>query len=59
MSFTDKIKSPIYLFLLPILFSLGLFTLLNINFQAPGEKASGSLKLLYTSEVGGKLDPCG
>jgi hypothetical protein len=51
--------SPILLFLLPILFSVGLFALLNFSCQAPIEKASGSLKLLYTSEVGGRLDPCG
>jgi hypothetical protein len=50
---------PILLFLLPILLSAGLFAVLNLNCQAPGEKASGSLKLLYTSEVGGRLDPCG
>ena len=50
---------PILLFLLPILVSVGLFTFLNLSCQAPVEKASGSLKLLYTSEVGGRLDPCG
>ena len=52
-------KSNILLFLLPILLSVGLFTFLNISCQSTTEDASGSVKLLYTSEVGGKLDPCG
>ena len=55
-----RLKIPsLFLFLLPILFSLGLFALINFSYQSQDEKASGSLKLLYTSEVGGKLDPCG
>jgi hypothetical protein len=54
-----KIPSSIFLFLAPILAAVGLFVLLNFSCQGPGEKASGSLKLLYTSEVGGRLDPCG
>jgi hypothetical protein len=58
-SFKDKIPSSLLLFLLPILFSIGLFTLINLSCQSQDEKAAGSLKLLYTSEVGGKLDPCG
>jgi hypothetical protein len=52
-------NSNLTLFLLPILFSLGLFTLLNLSCQSRSEDVSGSVKLLYTSEVGGKLDPCG
>jgi len=55
-----RLKIPsIFLFLAPILAAVGLFALLNFSCQASGEKASGSVKLLYTSEVGGKLDPCG
>jgi len=50
--------SHIFLFLLPILAAVGLFAFLNLKFQT-GENVSVSLKLLYTSEVGGKLDPCG
>ena len=50
---------PIVLFLLPILLSLGLFALFNFSCQTQKENASGTFRLLYTSEVGGKLDPCG
>ena len=50
---------PIILFLAPILAAVGLFVLINFSCQSPAEKASGSLKILYTSEVGGRLDPCG
>ena len=44
-------------FVTPIFFSL-LLPLLT-SCQAPPGKAEGSLTLLYTSEVGGRLDPCG
>jgi hypothetical protein len=50
---------PIILFLLPIMVAIGLFAFLNPSCRAPGGETAGSLKLLYTSEVGGKLDPCG
>ena len=51
--------TPIILFLFPILFSLGLFTVLIPGCQTGDQETSGSIKLLYTSEVGGRLDPCG
>jgi len=51
--------SPVVLFLLPIFFSLGLFSLLNLSCQKQPGSGSGTFRLLYTSEVGGKLDPCG
>jgi hypothetical protein len=55
-----RLKTPsIMLFLAPIIVSIGLFAFINFSCQASGENASGSVKLLYTSEVGGKLDPCG
>ena len=50
---------PIILFLAPILAAIGLFAFLNFSGQTRNENVSGSLKLLYTSEVGGRLDPCG
>ncbi len=50
---------PIILFVAPILAAIGLFAFLNFSGQAPSEDVSGSVKLLYTSEVGGRLDPCG
>ena len=50
---------PIILFVAPILAAVGLFTFLNFSGQTRNEDVSGSLKLLYTSEVGGRLDPCG
>ena len=52
-------STSLFLFILPIIVALGLFAFLNFSGQASKEDASGSLKLLYTSEVGGKLDPCG
>jgi len=51
--------SPIILFVAPILAAVGLFAFLNFSGQTRNEDVSGSLKLLYTSEVGGRLDPCG
>jgi len=52
-------SSPLLLFFLPILAAVAIFAFLNLSCQSQDEKAAGSLKLLYTSEVGGKLDPCG
>jgi len=50
---------PLLIFLLPILAAVAIFSLLNLNSLSHDEKVAGSLKLLFTSEVGGKLDPCG
>jgi len=50
---------PVILFLAPIVAAVALFSFFNLNSQSTTEDASGSVKLLYTSEVGGKLDPCG
>ncbi len=50
---------PIILFVAPILAAVGLFAFLNFSGQTRNDDVSGSLKLLYTSEVGGRLDPCG
>jgi len=50
---------PVILFLAPIIAAVGLFSLLNFSCQPRDSKVSGTLKLLYTSEVGGRLDPCG
>ena len=52
-------RSPVFLFLLPVIAAAGLFTFLNLNCQLWDRDASGSLKILYTSDTGGKLDPCG
>ncbi|MGD8353568.1 MAG: hypothetical protein PVJ01_05315 [Pseudomonadota bacterium] len=49
---------PVVLFFLPIFISLGLFISLYVSCEA--EKGTpGSITLLYTSEVGGRIDPCG
>ncbi len=47
------------LFLTPILLAAGIFALINPGCRSQEGPASGFLKLLYTSEVGGRLDPCG
>jgi len=49
----------IILFLTPIIAAIALFSFLNLSCQSRDDDASGTLKLLYTSEVGGRLDPCG
>ena len=58
---TNKKITPtsVLLFILPIIVAISLFAFLNLSCQSSSEDASGSLKLLYTSEVGGSLDPCG
>jgi hypothetical protein len=51
---------PIFFFLVPVLLSLLLFVV--FNFSCRGAKAppgSGEITLFYTSDVGGRLDPCG
>ncbi len=50
---------PVILFLAPIVAAVAFFSFFNLSFQSKTEDASGSVKLLYTSEVGGRLDPCG
>jgi len=53
-----KIPS-IVLFLMPIVVAIAIFSFLNFSCQSRSEDAAGTFKLLYTSEVGGRLDPCG
>jgi len=50
---------PVILFLAPIVAAVALFSFFNLSCQPRTEDAPGSVKLLYTSEVGGRLDPCG
>ena len=50
---------PVILFLAPIVAAVALFSFFNLSCQSRTEDASGSVKILYTSEVGGRLDPCG
>ena len=55
-----QLPPSLLLFLAPVLFSLLLFVALN--FSCRGAKAppgSGEITLFYTSDVGGRLDPCG
>ncbi|UCF88179.1 MAG: hypothetical protein JSV70_07100, partial [bacterium] len=50
---------PGILFLAPVGAAIALLAFLNISCQSNEGGTSGSLKILYTSEVGGRIDPCG
>lgn len=46
-------------FALPVLLAAGIFAALNFTgFRSSGGGA-GTVGLLYTSDVGGRIDPCG
>lgn len=51
--------ATLFLFFLPIMVVIGPLVLLNTGCQPNPGSIAGSVKLLYTSEVGGRLDPCG
>ncbi len=62
MKSMDRLRKtpPLLLFLAPVLFSLLLFITLNLNCRgAKAPPGSGEITLFYTSDVGGRLDPCG
>jgi len=52
-------KSRFFLFLFPIFTALALFFVLNLNCHPDRDPVSGKLTILYTSDVGGAIDPCG
>ena len=52
-------KTQLILFLTPVLLSLLIFIILNISCQNPKAPPSGEVTLFFTSDVGGRLDPCG
>jgi hypothetical protein len=52
-------KSAFFLFLLPVVISFFLFAVLNPGFREGGRTVSGELKILYSADVGGAIDPCG
>ena len=52
-------SSPLLPFLLKGLFPLALLALLTSGCQKAGQPHEGTLKLLYTSDAIGYLDPCG
>ncbi|MDT8395760.1 MAG: hypothetical protein RRA32_04830 [bacterium] len=54
-----KLPSSLLLFLAPILFALLLFAALNFSCRSAKAPPSGEITLFYTSDVGGRLDPCG
>jgi len=51
--------TPLLLFLAPIFAALALFLILNPACERSREAVSGRLTILYTSDVGGTIDPCG
>ena len=57
--FRRLIKSAFFLFLAPVVLSLILFAVLNPECRQDEEPVSGELKILYTTDVGGAIDPCG
>jgi hypothetical protein len=54
-----RIPFPLLLFLLPIVTAFCLYAGLNLSCRQSAGTESRALKLLYTSDVGGALDPCG
>ncbi len=61
MKSLDRLRKapPLLLFLAPVILSLLLFAMLNFSCSKTAPPASGEITLLYTSDVGGRLDPCG
>jgi hypothetical protein len=57
--FWRLMKSTFFLFLLPVVISLALFAFLNPGCQKDERIVSGELKILYSTDVGGAIDPCG
>ena len=47
------------LFLAPVLAAVALFFLLDPGCKRPHGDAEGRIALLYTSDIGGAIDPCG
>lgn len=47
------------LFMAPVLAAVALFIVLDFSNLQSREAVSGEMKLLYTSDVGGAIDPCG
>lgn len=43
----------------PVLAAVALFIVLDFSNLQSREAVSGEMKLLYTSDVGGAIDPCG
>lgn len=43
----------------PLIAAAALFTLFTYGCRPAGTDGEGEVKFLYTSEVGGHLDPCG
>ena len=52
-------KTQLALFLAPVMLSVLIFMVLNISCQSTKAPPAGEVTLFYTSDVGGRLDPCG
>jgi hypothetical protein len=59
ISMTQLRKTQLLWFLAPCLLSILLFIVLNISCQSAKAPSSGEVTLFFTSDTGGRLDPCG
>jgi hypothetical protein len=57
--FLHVTSSPLFLFLIPVLAAGVLFIIFDLSCLQSRRNVSGEVKLLYTSDVGGAIDPCG
>lgn len=52
-------KSARFILPLPALISLVLFAIVGTGCREDASTVSGELKILYSTDVGGAIDPCG
>lgn len=57
--FWRLIKSTRCRFIFPVIVSLALFAVLGSGCRKDGGTVSGEIKILYSTDVGGAIDPCG
>jgi hypothetical protein len=57
--FRRLMKSAFFLFLFPVVLSMVLFAVLDPGCRKDKRAFSGGLKILYSTDVGGAIDPCG
>lgn len=56
---TQMKKKAIILYVAPLAAALMLLSVFGYGCRSTETAGQGAIKLLYTSEVGGHLDPCG
>lgn len=57
--FRRVVKTALFLFLFPVILFLVLFAVLDSGCRKEERAVSGGLKILYSTDVGGAIDPCG